>query len=329
VPEPVLSVVVVIVSDTVDRRIDVQYLRRSLASLARQQDVPPLEVIVPHLPSEAVDGLKRDFPHVRFLEVTGLKTYTGASGGREHHDELRACGLREARGEIIGLLEDHGVAAPGWARTAVELHRRHTNYAAIGGAIGNAVDRPLNHAVYFCDFLRYKSPVPDGPSGFASDANITYKRADLERIRRVWEEIFHETAVNGALLASGRQVALSPELLADQNRGDLRLGMALVERYIWGRSYAGTRSGLVGFGKRLVLAALSPVLPALLLLRMTLAASHKPGTMSTFLKAFPLTAMLQINWSLGEAVGYITGRAHRGGTPAAEAILRKRAATRS
>jgi len=328
VTEPVLSVVVVIVSDTTDRRIDFQYLRRALASLTQQQDPPPMEIIVPHLPAQAVDGLKREFPDVRFLEAAGLKTYTGASGGREHHDELRALGLKAARGEIIGLLEDHGVAPSGWSRTAVELHRRRPEFGAIGGAIENAVDRPLNYAVYFCDFLRYKLPVPDGPSGFASDANITYKRADLEKIRGVWEEIFHETAVNGALNAAGRRVALSPQLVTHQHRGELRLGKALSERYIWGRSYAGTRSSLVGFGKRAVLAGLSPVLPAVLLLRMASAAARKPGAVEPFLKTFPLTTALEISWCFGEAVGYITGRAYRGGAPAADAILRKGASTR-
>jgi hypothetical protein len=328
VPEPILSVVVVIVSDTTDRRIDVQYLRRSLESLRHQEDAPPMEIIVPHLPAVAVEALKREFPEARFLEIRDLKTYTGESGGREHHDELRARGLTAARGEIVGLLEDHGVAAPGWARAAVELHRQHADFAAIGGAIENAVDRPLNHAVYFCDFLRYKSPLPEGSSGFASDANITYKRADLEQIRGVWQQIFHETAVNGALQAAGRQVALSPRLVVYQHRGKLRLGMALAERHIWGRSYAGTRSSLVGLGKRAALAALSPVLPALLLLRMTAAAARKPGTMTAFLKALPLTVALQISWSAGEARGYITGRAHRGGAPAADAILRKGAAAR-
>ena len=73
----------------------------------------------------------------------------------------------------------------------------------MGGAIENSIDRPLNWAVYFCDFLRYQTPLPDGESALASDANVSYKRTALQAIQPVWRDVFHETSVNAALRARG------------------------------------------------------------------------------------------------------------------------------
>jgi hypothetical protein len=151
----------------------------------------PFEVIVPLPPGVVgLEDLRRDQPDVHFLEIPDLRNYTLPRNGREHHGELIARGFARARGGIVALIEDHDVAAPDWAIRLVDAHRGP--FAGVGGAIENGVDRPLNWAVYFCDFLRYQNPLPEGESTRASDANVSYKRAALEAIRPVWEKEFHE-----------------------------------------------------------------------------------------------------------------------------------------
>lgn len=318
--KPVLSLVVAIVSDTTGRP-DASHLEACLAALTQQAGGPPMEIIVPYHPSVAgIDKLRQEYPDVRFLEVADLRTYTGRGGSREHHDELRARGLAAAKGEILALIEDHGIPAPEWSANVLKAHRQP--FAAIGGAIENGVDRPLNWAVYFCDFLRYQNPLPEGESAIASDANVTYKRLALESIRPVWQEIFHESSVNGALRARGEKVTLTPGVVLYQHRQGLRLGMALKERFVWGRSYAATRAALASTPKRMFWAVFSPVLPALMLARMSLMAWQKRRTLAAFLKALPFIAALVVSWSCGELTGYLTGRANAAGTPAAEAIAR-------
>ena len=318
--KPVLSVVVAIVSDTTDRP-DVAHLDPCLAALTRQSVQPPMEIIVPYHPSvDGIAGMRLKYPDVRFLEAAKLATYSGQGGSREHHDELRARGLAAARGKIVALIEDHGIVAPDWSARVLEAHAH--GFAAIGGAIENGIDRPLNWAVYFCDFLRYQNPLPEGASAMASDANVTYKRAALESIHPVWKEIFHESAVNQALWTRGEKVALAPRIVLEQHRMGLRMPAALKERYVWGRSYAATRARLAELPKRAFWAVFSPVLPVLMMGRMTLMALQKRRTLGAFLKAFPLTTALIVSWSCGELVGYLTGRATAAGTPAAEAIAR-------
>jgi hypothetical protein len=303
--EPLLSVVVAIVSDTTDGQASAAFLMDCLDALSRQVDPPPMEIIVPHHPYvQDIQAARARFPGVVFLEVDDLKHYSGQGGTREHHDELRARGLAGAHGQLVGLLEDHARPDEHWCRRVVDAHQQA--FAGVGGAIENGVDKPLNWAVYFCDFGKYQNPLAPGETLFASDANIVYKRSALESIRDTWLESFHETIVNGTLRAAGQKLALSPEVIVYQQRGGLTFGQAVQERFVWGRSYAVSRVRSAGAGQRLVYAALAPVLPGVLLGRMTLMAVKKRRTLRAFARAFPLTALLTTSWSCGELAGYLS-----------------------
>jgi hypothetical protein len=300
----VISVIVAIVSDTTEPRADVRHLSGCLEALARQADAPPMEVIVPHHRNvEGIDELERRFPQVVFLPLTGTDV-SSKGGSREHHDVLRARGIAVARGDLIALLEDHARPDERWCASIVAAHR--SAYAAIGGAIENGIDRPLNWAVYYCDFGKYQNPVPSGESGFASDANTSYKRTALESVRALWEQSFREVVVNGALISRGEKIALRSEIVVYQHRDRLQLGTALRERYIWGRSYAVTRCQLLRNSNRLFYAALSPVLPVIMMLRLAQTAWQRRRRFGRFVGALHFIAILLASWSFGEAMGYLT-----------------------
>lgn len=304
---PAVSVVVVIVSDTMDERARVDPLSGCLAALAAQVDAPPMEVVVPfHANTDGIDELALRFPNARFVAVTDPAIAARRAGSREHHDVLRARGLAVARGALIALLEDHARPDPRWCKGLVAAHA--SGDAAIGGAIENDIDRPLNWAVYLCDFGRYQNPVPAGPSPFASDANTAYKRAALESVRSVWESSFNEVVVNGALVASGSTVALSPDMVVYQHRSDLDLGDALRERYVWGRSYAEARSKQLSAGRRALHAATAPILPLVLMARIAGTAWSRRRHFRPFLRCAPLIALLTLCWSVGECRGYLAAR---------------------
>ena len=307
IPSPQLSVVVAIVSDTTSLHCESSQLVGCLQALSNQIDPPTLEIIVPyHSRVKNIDDVKQRFPNVNYIRVDDLKNLKDKAGSREHHDELRAHGLAAASGEIIGLLEDHAQPNADWCSSVVKAHQ--DNIVGVGGAIENGINRSLNWAVYFCDFGKYQNPIPEGSSWFASDANVSYKRAALESVRAVWQDNLHETMVNSALIDQGGILVLSPDIIVYQHRDNLNLRDALKERFIWGRSYASTRCKLVSPTKRVIYALLSPVLPIILLFRMTVNVVKKGRCIGAFVKAFPLTSLLTISWSFGELTGYITAR---------------------
>lgn len=303
--DPELSVVVVIVSDTVTPRARVDHLLGCLDALSRQLDAPTFEVIVPHhARTDGLDTVWRRFPHVTLVAVDEPEAAPPRHGGREHHDILRSRGLATARGQVVALLEDHGRPDPTWCRAVVQAHQAPC--AAVGGAIENGIDRPLNWAVYYCDFGRYQNPVPAGPSHFVSDANVAYKRAALQAVRPVWEHTFREPAVNAELERRGEILLLNPSVVVFQARERLRLRDSLRERLIWGRSYAAARTRSLPGTRRLTYAAASPVLPALLTTRMLGLAVSRRRSLRPFLRALPFILLLSASWSLGELLGYLT-----------------------
>ncbi len=287
-------------------------LRRCLAALTSQREAPAMEVIVPCDDSEpGVAGVVAEFPGVRHLPLGTLTTsapLSGHAGQHELFDRRRAAGLAVAKGELIAILEDRGVPRPEWARAASDLHAAIPN-SVIGGAVENGVDRTLNWAVYFCDFGRYQLPIPEGPAAYATDVNICYKRAAIESTRDLWKDRYHETTVHWALERAGEALYLHPRMVVEQQREGLRLGTALRERSAWGRLFAYTRAREAGAVRRLAMAAASPLLPFLLLLRHGRIQWTKRRTFGKFLRAAPIVCLLLAAWSFGELKGYATGRA--------------------
>jgi hypothetical protein len=270
-----------------------------------------MEVIVPFdatLPE--VGELADRFPAFRFLEMGEVATErppTTAAGQHQLSDRRRSVGLAEARGALIAILEDRGIPRPEWARTAVQLHSTVPNLV-VGGAVENGVDRLPNWAVYFCDFGRYQLPLDRGPAAYATDVNIVYKREALERTRELWADRYHETTVHWALQRDGEQLFLAPELVVDEVRRRILVATLLRERYHWGRLFAYTRARESGPGRRLARAALTPLLPGVLYARLLKGRLERRGQLGRFLRVSPLILLLLGVWSVGEMVGYLTGR---------------------
>ena len=299
-PTPELSIVIGLIAGGSD--VMRSFLRALEPSIGSHQ----IECLAPYdARLDQVEQLRSEFPWVTFLDCRSeIDSSQYGDFSREHHDLLRAAGLRAARGRLVALVEDHAVLDPSWVETMITAHQGPE--AAIGGAVENGVDRLLNWAVYYCDFGRYQAPLPEGPAEFLSDANTCYKRSALERVRDLWADAFHETSVNWKLRELGESLRLEAKAVARQNRTGLKLGPALLERFVWGRSFAGTRAREVSTPKRWILAAFSPLLAPLLTVRILRLGLSKRRNNLTLLAALPLIFVLQIAWSLGEFTGYVT-----------------------
>jgi hypothetical protein len=300
---PELSVVVGLVSG------DVEHVRTCLTALDAQR-FQGMEILVPYDdPVADVTSLRSEFPDVEFIRAEGLDTAEARSGlSREHHGAIRTIGLRRARGRVVAMLEDVGRAEPGWCRGMLDAFERHPDAGAVGGGMSCGSGRLLNRAVCLCDYWRYQVPIPEAPSRFASDANIAYRREVLESVGGAREDSFHETVVNGELLARGHEIWLTPAATVYQMRGPLGWGRTLQERYVWGRSFGGRRVRGVPLSKRLVYAAFCPALPLLLASRAVRIAWSRGSFWSACLPVLPVVLLLFAVWSFGELVGYLSGR---------------------
>jgi hypothetical protein len=298
-----LSVVVAIIEGSSEAA------ERCLGALAESARGVTIECLVPFdRRLTAVAELQDKFPWATFIDAReDVNLLDSGSTTREHHDILRAIGLRLAKAPIVALLEDHGTPSATWCDSLIKAHRESAA-AAIGGAVENGRDRLLNWAVYFCDFGRYQNPVPTGPVEFASDSNVSYKRGPLLSIKQQWYEAYHETSVHWELRRRREQITLDPKMIVFQTR-NLKIMPALFERFVWGRSFAGTRSSEIIRSKRLVFAFFSFLLPFVLTARIAVRGFGKRRHLPKLFAALPLIFVLETIWASGEFVGYVTGKA--------------------
>ena len=109
-------------------------LRTCLQSLLRQ-DYPNLEIIlVDNGSTESIPNiLGHDFPTVRYVRI---EKNSGFAGGNN-------CGIEQAGGKYIALLNNDAVADPGWISALVEAGERRPRLGAIGSIVvdGNSPDK--------------------------------------------------------------------------------------------------------------------------------------------------------------------------------------------
>jgi len=298
-----LSVIVRVVGGT-------EHLRRCLSCLAPQAEGRAMEVIVPHVSMVAgMDHLKREFPRVVFLDAGVVLTDARPDTGGAAHEVFDRCtsrGLQMARGDILAILEDYCSPAPDWCKQVLEAHA--LPHAVIGGAVEHSGSGILNWAVYFLDFGRFQLPLPEGPVDYLTDVNLSYKRAALQSVKDLWITRYNEVRVNWALTRLGETLWQRPQMVVRQDRGRLELMAVIRERLCWGRVFGAVRAREVSASSRFLYIVLSPAIPIVLLERMARKVLNSRRHRKEFLLSFPLILVLTLFWSLGELMGYLTGR---------------------
>ncbi|MCG3207766.1 MAG: hypothetical protein FOGNACKC_01366 [Anaerolineae bacterium] len=285
-------------------------MQRCLRHLMPQTRNRPIEVIVPYDSAvTCVEQLRQDFPQVIFVNLGAAKISTShISPGAAHelYDRRTAKGLRVARGEILASLEDFGVPAPDWCEQILEAHR--LPYGVIGGAVEQEGKGALNWAVYFLDFGRYQLPLPEGPADYLSDVNVSYKREALNLVGELWAERYNEVTVHWALARKGVVLWRRPQLIVHQDRGRLLLPDLVKERFWWGRLFATARAREISVFLRSFYILFIPIMPLLLLARMSKKVFAGRRNRRLFLLSFPQTTLLTLFWCVGELAGYLSVR---------------------
>jgi hypothetical protein len=286
-----------------------QAVRDNLEVLCPQIDFERAEVIVPiDKWSSHVGELASEFPEVNFhfIDELGLAASEKISSHQHRlYDRRRAVGLQLARGNIVAMLEDHGHPSDDWVARILKAHEQP--FEVIGGAIENGEDRPLNWALYYCDFGRYGLPFKPGEVSYVSDVNLSYKREALMAVQDVWIEAYHETTVHWAMLSQGKKLFLDDRPVVYQKRKGLKLIWILRERIGWGRVFAETRVNELSYFRRFVFTACSPLLPPLLLFRAFRHMRRQKQTPGRIISTLPIAFLLLFGWSFGELIGYFIG----------------------
>jgi glycosyltransferase involved in cell wall biosynthesis len=235
-------------------------------------------------------------PKLRVIEVAGRRSVP----------QLRAEGIRAARGRLVAITEDHCLFSEGWLEGFIQGHQAR-DAAAIGGPVENGrTSCPLDWAIYFSRYLGSMPPVRLGSAGGLPGNNACYRREVLEDLARFYKDGFWEHDFNRELKACGYVLWQDPSLVVTHNK-PYRFFPYLALRYRHARCYGGMIAEPLGIGARLRRTLLSPLLLLLLPLRGFLTLRTKARRRREFLLAFPALLLCYWVWFGGELAGYLGG----------------------
>jgi len=286
-----------------------QFLHRCLSHLAPQANRPLVEVLVPYDDTVAgIEALKQAFDEVKFVDMGHVPTAAPPrtqAAEHELYDRRSAVGVLQSQGEIVALLQDYVIVSDDWCEQVLAAHE--LPYAAIGGAVEHGGRGALNWAVFFQDFGRHQPPLSEGPATYLTDVNVSYKRAALEPLRELWQERYKEATVNWALAKRGECLWQRPQIVVAQDRGRLRFGSLVLERYHWGRLFGAVRTREISTRRRLAYTIGAAAIPMFLLFRAARKVFRGRRHLGHFVRGLPYFFPLVSIWCFGELIGNITG----------------------
>jgi len=219
--------------------------------------------------------------------------------------EMRMRGYREARGEIVGMIEDHVIVSPDWIDMMLSVHREHPEAIAVGGGVKNGTPYHLvDWASFYSGHAPYLYPFPTGPAEFLDGAYVSYKREPLQHILDGLSDRAIETLINEEIKASGGVLWGDERLYVShlQSRG---FAPTLRLHFYAGQHFEGTRrEGRSDGTSRLVRAALLP-LPRV---ARRLATAHERGEpLGRLVRVAPAMFLVFSSQAVGEMTGIVSG----------------------
>jgi hypothetical protein len=263
-----------------------------LEALRAQRNGAVVEVVVADRVGDSVRApLRERFPEVRLVEAPRHTSIPA----------LRAMAFREARGSVVGVIEDHVIVPPDWARRMLEAHREGAQ--VVGGAVENAATgRLVDWAAFLCEYSHCLTPPPAGPATWVTGNNVTYRRDLLESFRATIEREGWENLLHDALRGAGITLTSRPDIRVG-HKMHYTVGLYAAQRFLYSRSFAGARLADSGAAKRGAYGLLALALPPLLLWRVVRNVWRSGRFRSELLRSLPLLAFFTLAWAAGEAAG--------------------------
>jgi GT2 family glycosyltransferase len=272
------------------------YIEECLRSFERQRGGISYEVIVADRCNRGCREAVRRHPNVRLIEVDR----PGATV-----PELRAIAIREARGELLAITEDHCIAPENWLATMVQAHDERRQI--VGGPIDNAATRRLiDWAVFLCEYSAFTPPLAAG-RGPVPGNNTSYDRGLVALIDDLLEAGVWEEEFNTRLATHGHDTYVEPDAVM-LHKKSFGLREFVAQRYYYARSYAGLRVRNASLWRRVLYAGFAgTILPPLLLGRMARNVWTKGSHRREFVLSLPLLAVFVTTTGWAELVGYLLG----------------------
>lgn len=263
-------------------------VERCLGALESQRDGAEVLVLEP---VETPVEVRERYPWARFEVVAGASV-----------PELWRDGIDRTRGDVVALTISPMLPAANWIETIRAEQREH---GVVAGAIepGRGL-RPSDWAEYFCRYARDMLPFQPHQSLDIPGDNCAYRRDLLDRARDTYRDGFWEPVVNRRLADSGEELWQSPRLVVQQGRSAGIRAFAR-QRVKHGRAHGRKRGARFTPARNLIGVLASPIVPALITVRILREAFARRRHRVAALASLPLIFLFNAAWAAGEAVGHV------------------------
>lgn len=214
-------------------------------------------------------------------------------------------GMAIARGEIVAITIGQFVPASDWLEQIRQAHRR-LDSLGIGGTIcpprgGSAVD----WATYFLRYSKYIRCVDEQSVRDIAGDNASYKRTAIAAHWKSINEGFWEPEFHRLVLATGHKLTFNPAIRVTQN-ASFGVRRFCAQRFVHARHFGRDRMRGKSWIFRLTGIVAAPLIPVILLAKITRNVIKKPTYLRPFLKSLPTLLLFIVCWAFGEACGYMT-----------------------
>jgi hypothetical protein len=215
-------------------------------------------------------------------------------------------GIRQARGPIVALTEDHCFPDPDWAEALIAAHR--DSCVAVGPVIRNANPSTM---VSWSDFVigygPWIEPTCKGQVKFLPGHNSSYKRKVLLEYGDQLENMLEsETVMHLDLNRKGYRLCIEPAARAAHVNFSLMSSWLPVQLYS-GRVFAGNRIYSWSLSRRLLYGIASPLIPIIRLWRILRELSRPGRPRHLMVRLLPMLILGLLFDGAGQMIGYLTG----------------------
>jgi glycosyltransferase involved in cell wall biosynthesis len=267
-----------------------------LDALVEQVQSDDLEILVIDASTDGSAEIARRFKQITLVQANPACLVP----------ELWKMGIELTDGRSVAFTTANFIPARNWVAELRALLQG--DHVACGGVFEKYTpDKISQWAIYFLRYSAYLPSIfPRLTSQLAAD-NAIYQRWVFEKYAELIKDGFWEHPVNRELKADGHSLFLTPALSVSMGYFS-RPGDFFHQRFFHGRVFGAERVAQANPLKRLFYILSSPLIPFVLLLRVTLNVLKSKAHTAKFFFSLPWILFYLLGWSLGEFSGYLIGK---------------------
>ena len=287
---------------TVVLRVDRRRERgeRALSSLLAQSAVGRMEVLV----YDFAAGICPALPGSSHPAVTVVPVPLHSTIGT-----IRLDAFQRAHGPIVGFLEEHAIASPGWAEALLGRFESG-NWVGAGPEVANLRPGALSDTLHALNFPQAAAPALAGPALYLPGNNSAYRREVVLALGDDLPILLEaEPLLNRRLVSRGYVLGIEPGARI-RHAGEQKLMGFMEASYAYSRMFGGYRSTIEcwSVSRVFLYVILTPLIPFVRVSRLLAqTALRRPEIFGSLVRGCGYLMASSFVSALGQSVGLLYG----------------------